>query len=213
MKTLKKQIILLIVLPILLLAQNEVCFEIESNPNPLDPALNSFSKYVNVLDCFHIYAEPSISDAKILHAASVAAELLDNNEDGIVDDPSLEAELLSAEAMMPLFSSEWSPAMDDVWDYYDGCVSAALFNNEIDLRSLYTLNQQFTEKGLTELKEFQTRDYQFFQPSVLFQYSLLLTQMPVFCPPVIPLKFKDNLRNEGQCAFAKTYYCLKVSEP
>jgi hypothetical protein len=34
--------------------------------------------------------------------------------------------------MMPLFSSEWSPAMDDVWDYYDGCVSAALFNNEID---------------------------------------------------------------------------------
>ena len=120
------------IFPLFIMAQNEVCFEIESNPNPLDPALNSFSKYVNVLDCFHIYAESSISDAKVLHAAAVAAELLDNNEDGIVDDPLLEAELYSAEAMMPLFFSEWSPAMDDVWDYYDGCVSAALFNNEID---------------------------------------------------------------------------------
>ena len=114
------------------MAQNEVCFEFESNPNPFDPALNSFSKYVNALDCFHVYAESSISDAKVLHAASVVAELLDNNEDGIVDDSILEEELRSGEAMMPLFSSEWSPAMDDVWDYYDGCVSAALFNNEID---------------------------------------------------------------------------------
>ena len=132
LKHYKLPFLLGIIFPLFIMAQNEVCFEIESNPNPLDPALNSFSKYVNVLDCFHIYAESSISDAKVLHAASVAAELLDNNEDGIVDDPLLEAELHFAEAMMPLFSSEWSPAMDDVWDYYDGCVSAALFNNEID---------------------------------------------------------------------------------
>ena len=68
----------------------------------------------------------------MLHAASVAAELLDNNEDGIVDDILLESKLQDSEAMMPLFSSEWSPAMDDVWDFYNGCVSAALFNNEID---------------------------------------------------------------------------------
>ena len=119
-------------LPILLQAQNEVCFDIESNPDPLNPALHSFTKYVNVLDCFNIYAESSISDAKVLHAASIAAELLDNNEDGIVDDPLVEIALHDSEAMMPLFSSEWSPAMEDVWDYYDGCVSAALFNNEID---------------------------------------------------------------------------------
>ena len=120
------------IFPLLIMAQNEVCFEIESNPYPLDPALSSFTKYVNVLDCFHIYAEPSISDDKVLHAASVVAELLDNNEDGIIDDSQLGEELENAEAMMPIFSSEWSPAMDDVWDNYDGCVSAALFNNEID---------------------------------------------------------------------------------
>ena len=78
-----------IIFPLSIMAQNDVCFEMQSNPNPFDPALNSFSKYVNVLDCFHIYAESSISDAKVLHAAAVAAELLDNNEDGIVDDPLL----------------------------------------------------------------------------------------------------------------------------
>ena len=118
--------------PIFIQAQNEVCFDIESNPNPFDPALNSFSKYVNVLDCFHIYAESSISDAKVLHAAAITAELLDNNEDGIVDDPLVKTALQNSESMMPLFSSEWSPAMDDVWNYYDGCLGAALFKNEID---------------------------------------------------------------------------------
>ena len=78
-------IIILMFSGITLYAQNEVCFNIQNNPNPFNPALNAFTKYINVLDCFHIYAESSISDGKILHAASVAAELLDNNEDGIVD--------------------------------------------------------------------------------------------------------------------------------
>ena len=125
-------IFLIALLPIFLQAQNEVCFDIETNPSPLDPALNNFSKYINVLDCFHIYAESSISDEKILHAAAVAAELLDNNEDGNVDDPLIKFALQNSDAMMPIFNNEWSPAMDDVWDYYDGCVSAALFRNEID---------------------------------------------------------------------------------
>ena len=47
----EKILLLAVVLPIMMLAQNEVCFEIEPNPNPFDPALHSFSKYVNVLDC------------------------------------------------------------------------------------------------------------------------------------------------------------------
>ena len=132
MKIVQNFLFQILFLQTIIIAQNEVCFEIESNPNPLSPALHGFTKYVNVLDCFHIYAESSIPDNKVLHAASVAAELLDNNEDGIVDDLLLESELQYSEAMMPLFSSEWSPAMDDVWDYYNGCVSAALFNNEID---------------------------------------------------------------------------------
>ena len=69
------------------IAQNEVCFEIEENPNINDFAFSIFQKYVNVLGGIHIYALESISDEKVLHVAAVAAELLDNNEDGFIDDP------------------------------------------------------------------------------------------------------------------------------
>ena len=78
-------IIYTIVLSLFLKAQNNVCFTIEVNSNN-SLAFSGFTKFVSVLDCFQVYAEPTISDAKILHAAAVAAELLDNNEDGIVDD-------------------------------------------------------------------------------------------------------------------------------
>ena len=33
-------------------SQNEVCFEIEPNPNQSQPGFGYFSKYINVLDCF-----------------------------------------------------------------------------------------------------------------------------------------------------------------
>ena len=109
-----------------------VCFDIESNLNISDPALTSFSKYIHVLDCFHIYGESQISDEKMLHAAAVAAELLDNNEDGIIDDPAVENSLRNLNAMMPLFYSEGSQGMENVWNYYEGCIAAVLFKNEID---------------------------------------------------------------------------------
>ena len=106
----KKLFILLFALPLLANAQNTVCFTIDPNPNATDPALAPFTKYVDVLGCFSIYAESTISDAKVLHAAAVAAELLDNNEDGIVDDPLIKAQLISENALMPMFSSEGSSA-------------------------------------------------------------------------------------------------------
>ena len=115
------------------LSQNEVCFEVVSNPHVSDPALSYFTKYVNVLDCFHVYAEPSISDAKVLHAASIAAELLDNDEDGQVDDQMLMQELASRDALIPIFTSEWSSAANNFFNNYNGDgASAVLFNNEID---------------------------------------------------------------------------------
>ena len=123
---------IIVFFPLFLLSQNEVCFEISDNPYPNNPALTSFTKYINVLDCIDIYAESQISDSKILHAAAVAAELLDNNEDGIVDDPHVEYYLRSLNTMMPIFNSEWSSGQDNVFDYYNGCISAALYRNEID---------------------------------------------------------------------------------
>ena len=76
----------------------------------VNPTASAFTKYIDVLGCFRIYAESTISDAKVLHAAAVAAELLDNNEDGIVDDPLIEFQLFSENALMPIFSSEGSYA-------------------------------------------------------------------------------------------------------
>ena len=113
-------------------AQNEVCFDIEPNTNT-NPGFDYFTKYVNVLDCFEVYAEENISDDKVLHAAAVAAELLDNNEDGIVDDQLLKEELANRKALIPILRNEWSDADDDFFDNYNGDgASAVLFNFEID---------------------------------------------------------------------------------
>jgi len=129
----KKILVLLFSIPFLGISQNIVCFTIDPNPNSNDPALAPFTKYVDVLGCFSIYAESTISDAKVLHAAAVAAELLDNNEDGIVDDPLIEAQLISENALMPIFSSEGSSAENIFFNNYNGDgVSAVLYKNEID---------------------------------------------------------------------------------
>jgi len=129
----KKLLVFLIALPILGIAQNTVCFTIDPNPNFGDQALAPFTKYVDVLGCFSIYAESTISDAKVLHAAAVAAELLDNNEDGIVDDPLIETQLTTENALMPIFSSEGSSAENTFFNNYNGNgVSAVLYQNEVD---------------------------------------------------------------------------------
>jgi hypothetical protein len=124
---------LILIVPIFIFAQNEVCFEIEENPYPDHPAFGVFSKYINVLDCIDIYAESNISNEKVLHVASVAAELLDNNEDGIIDDPLIESSLIEFHTVMPVFQSENGDAIDTFFDNLDeGCTGAVLFRNEID---------------------------------------------------------------------------------
>ena len=114
-------------------AQNIVCFDIAANPNPNSTAFSDFTKYIRVLDCISIYAESSIPDEKVLHAAAVAAELLDNDEDGEVDDPLLKAELAANGALIPIFAYDGSSAMDNFFDHYDGEGAAAvLWRDEID---------------------------------------------------------------------------------
>ena len=124
----------IVFIPISLFSQNDVCFELEENPYPNHPAFGIFSKYVNVLGCIHIYAESNISDEKVLHVASAAAELLDNNEDGTVDDLLIEASLTELNTIMPVFQSENGNSIDTFFDNLgdDGCTGAVLFRNEID---------------------------------------------------------------------------------
>ena len=103
-------------LSILLQAQNEVCLEIEPNPNSNQNAFQCFTKYVNVLDCFEVYAESNIPDYKVLHVAAIVAELLDNDEDGVVDDEALFYELQYQQALMPVFSYDGYSCMDQLED-------------------------------------------------------------------------------------------------
>ena len=119
-------------------SQNNVCFEIAENPNQDIFALQLFTKYVNVLDCIDIYAESSISDEKVLHAAAITAELLDNNEDGIIDDSNVELILSNKKTIIPLLTFEGSDAedilfsnFDDLEENYNYCASAVLYSNEI----------------------------------------------------------------------------------
>ena len=108
-------------------------FDAVYNPNQNQPGFGFFTKYVNVLDCFEVFAPSNISDEKVLHVAAVAAELLDNDEDGEVDDPLIRQELIEMKALMPIFTSENSQAATSFFNNYNGDgVSAILFNNEID---------------------------------------------------------------------------------
>ena len=114
-------------------AQNTVCLTIENNPNSNEAGLGLFTKYVNVLDCFSVYAESNISDEKVLHAAAVAAELLDNDENGFVDDNQLKTQLQLSGALIPVFSQEGSSAENLFFNQYNGEGAAAvLYNNEMD---------------------------------------------------------------------------------
>ena len=99
-------------------SQINVCFEIEENPNQNVSALQLFTKYVNVLDCIHIYARRIIWIQKY-YAASIAAELLDNNEDGLIDDLNVFDALSNKNTIMPLFSYRGSNAEDPLFDNFD----------------------------------------------------------------------------------------------
>ena len=116
----------------LVLAQNTVCFTVSTNPNPSDPAIGGLTKYVDVYGC-SIYAESTIPDAKVLHAAAVWAELIDNDEDGIVDDPALLTQLQNSQAIMPIFQTDGNAASNAFFNNYNGNGAAAvLWDNEID---------------------------------------------------------------------------------
>ena len=109
-----------------------VPFEIVENPHSDDSGMSLFTKYIEVLG-LGVYAEANVEDVHVLHAAHIFAELLDNDEDGVVDDQALWAELLSQKALVPIFNSENSPAENEFFNNYRGNgVSAVLYNNEID---------------------------------------------------------------------------------
>lgn len=112
-------------------SQNNVCFEIEANPNTSNPALSAFTKYVNVYG-LSVYAEASVPDNKVLHVAAVFAEWLDSNEDSVIDNSLVYNELLARNALMPIFSHEGSVGENTMFNNYNGeGVGAVCYTDEI----------------------------------------------------------------------------------
>ena len=87
-------------------------FTIQANPHADQLAMINLSKYLEIFDLW-IYAEDRFTDAQMRHAATVLAELLDNDEDGAVDDAALLTQLQNSGFIMPMFNRENSAAMKD----------------------------------------------------------------------------------------------------
>lgn len=101
-------------------------------PNPDTEEFFMFDRKVEVFG-LGVYAEEGIRDAQLMHAAQIMAELLDNNEDGVIDDDALLAQLQQSSAFMPIFMEEGSKAENDLFEHYDGSgAGAALYAQEVD---------------------------------------------------------------------------------
>ncbi len=88
---------------------------IESIPEWADPAFEIFSQYVDVFGV-GIYATGDIPENKVLHAAGVMAQYLDNDEDGHPDDPEVVRALQAKRAAIFIFPRPDSRAEGDFFD-------------------------------------------------------------------------------------------------
>ena len=70
-----------------------------------DAGFTSTNRKVEVLGV-PIYAYANVEDVKLLHAANIMAQYLDNDEDGIVDNPALLSALISSNAALYMWKQE-----------------------------------------------------------------------------------------------------------
>ncbi|MHC4743109.1 MAG: hypothetical protein ACYS8Z_14430, partial [Planctomycetota bacterium] len=64
-----------------------------------------FTKQVDVFG-LHIYATNTTGDDKLLHAANILAEYIDNDEDGVPDNPRIMKALLDGRGAIVMKGSE-----------------------------------------------------------------------------------------------------------
>ena len=99
--------------PVWLILIAIVCVNCSSNST----ATNPFTKQVEVFG-IHVYATEASSDDKIIHAANVLAEYLDNDEDGNVDNQKVLDFLVEANRVVPLWSQSDS---ESFYETFHGC--------------------------------------------------------------------------------------------
>ena len=105
---------------------------IESIPEYADPTFNVFSQYIDVFGV-GIYATSDIPEEKIFHAAGVMAQYLDNDEDGLPDDPNVIRALQAKQASIYIFPHPDSRAEEDFFDE----IEYLLDNGKLALQPLY----------------------------------------------------------------------------
>ena len=64
-----------------------------------------FPKKINIFG-INILASAKVEDSKIIHAAKIMAQYLDNDENGIVDNQAVVDKLVSVDATLIMFESE-----------------------------------------------------------------------------------------------------------
>ena len=86
----------------------------------------TFTKQIDVFDV-KIYATDNVEDNKMLHAANVLAEYLDNNEDGLIDDTNVHSHIKDRKTYLVLYEDEDEESEGGIiWSF-----SQNLFNIEI----------------------------------------------------------------------------------
>ena len=70
-----------------------------------DPGFTATNRKVEVFGV-PIYAYATVEDVKLLHAANIMAQYLDNNEDGLVDNSTLLSALISNNAALYMWKQE-----------------------------------------------------------------------------------------------------------
>jgi hypothetical protein len=96
---------------------------IESIPEYADPAFEVFSQYVDVFG-IGIYATNDIPETKVFHAAGVMAQYLDNDEDGLPDDPAVIHALQAKQASIYIFPRPDSRAEEEFFDAIEGLLDS-----------------------------------------------------------------------------------------
>ena len=94
-------------------AASEVSFELGGVSDPLLGQF--FSKSIEVFGVL-IVASENTPDSKVLHAAHVMAEYLDNDEDGRVDDDAVVASMVSEQATLVMFQDENEAESSGIFD-------------------------------------------------------------------------------------------------
>ena len=95
-----------------------------------------FGKYVDVFGV-PIYATSQVTDGKVLHAANVLAQYLDNDADGTPDNPLVVEKLKKTNSAIPLFANEWEDETSKIWDdfsYVELYCWTALYADETNPR-------------------------------------------------------------------------------